>query len=112
MGGIGSQRLRVIAASDEIKGLLRFDNKRDVCNIEMRKGGIVLRFQSKMYSYAWPIPWHQLTLFRNGEVLSIYGPNKFVKVVTEHNEQLSREFVIKVLMHKANATGLNPMAEA
>lgn len=104
MRGIGSQRLLIIDASDDISDLLKIDSKRDLCNIELRKGGIVVRFQSKINTYAWPIPWHQLTLFRNGEVMSVYSQSSFVKVVTEHNETLDRGFLLKVLQHKAEAT--------
>ncbi len=101
MGGIGSQRMRIISSSEEIDDLLQADAKRNLCNIEMRTGGLIVRFQSKMHTYAWTIPWHSLSLFRNGEVLSVYGSGNHIKVVTEYNESLDRRFVLKVMQYKA-----------
>lgn len=101
MGGIGSQRMRIMSSSQEIEVLLQADTKRNLCNIEMRKGGIIIRFQSKMHTYAWTIPWHQLALFRNGELLSVYGAGNHVKVVTEYNESLDKRFVLKLMQFKA-----------
>ena len=101
MGGIGSQRMLIMSSSEEIDDLLSEDQKRNLCNIELRKGGIVVRFQSKMHTYAWPIPWHQLSLFRNGEVLSVYGTQNHITGVTEYNESLDRRFVLKLMQYKA-----------
>ena len=107
MGGIGSQRMVITDASDMILNLLSQDHAPDTCNIELRSAGIVVRFRSKMHTYAWAVPFHELSMFRNGEELSIYGKGEHMKMTTAHNEKLDRRFILKVLQYKANASPLH-----
>ena len=101
MGGVGSQRMSIIEASQSIKDLLVLDQNPDTCNVELRTTGIVVRFRSKMHTYAWPVPFHQLAFFRNGEELSIYDSDTHIKLTTALNEKLDRQFILKVLQQKA-----------
>jgi len=101
MRGIGSQRMLIVDSSNEIADLLALDKKLNHCNLELRQGGLLVRFQSKMHTYAFAIPWHYLTFFRTGESLQVYGQNNHVKLRVAHNEKLDRRFVLKVLQFKA-----------
>lgn len=101
MNGIGSQRMLIVESSDAISDLLALDRKLNHANVEIRKGGILVRFQSKMHNYAFAIPWHFLTVFRTGNTLNVFGQNNHVKLRPAHNEKLDRKFVLKLLQHKA-----------
>ena len=92
MGGTGSQRFHIEKASTDIHDLLQLDSKRDTCNLELRQGGLIVRFQSKMHTYAFCIPWHMLTIFKNNGFVSIYKGQSFIKATPDLNQQLDRMF--------------------
>ncbi|MDP5076666.1 MAG: hypothetical protein NWQ19_01170, partial [Nonlabens sp.] len=62
--GSGSPKLYITAASIQIHNLLVVDNSLDVCNIEICKTGIIVRFRSRLETYALPIPYYKLTIYK------------------------------------------------
>ena len=50
--GVGSPKLHIVSSSPKIANLLLLDNNLDVCNIEIRPKGIILRFRSLLETYA------------------------------------------------------------
>lgn len=80
-GGIGSPKLFVNAASNEIEALFALDSYLNTCNIELRPNGIILRFRSKLETYALPIPFYKLTLYKGkADEYSVYRDQHFVKI--------------------------------
>ena len=101
MGGIGSPKLEITAASLEIRNLLILDNNADTCNIEMRPKGIIVGFRSLLESYALIIPYYKLTLYKGDlAIYSIYRDNYFVKVRAD--TKAVQKFFKKLLDYKAD----------
>ena len=100
IGGIGSPKMRILESDSEIESLLSLDNNVDTCNIEIRPKGVILRFRSILESYALPIPFYKLTIFKDkaGEH-SIYYDNFFLKV--QDYQEPSLKFFTRVLKRKA-----------
>lgn len=79
--GSGSPKLYITSSSIQIHNLLVVDNSLQVCNIELCKTGIIVRFRSRLETYALPIPYYKLTIYKGrAEEYSIYRDNYFVKV--------------------------------
>lgn len=103
MGGIGSPKLILTAASIQISNLMNLDNNRNVCNIEMRPKGIIVGFRSKLSSYAFSIPYYKLVLYKGkAEEYSIYRDNYFFKIEAKAKDKEVHNFM-KKLMGAKNA---------
>ena len=101
MGGNGSPRYTVREASPNIQTLLDKDNNTSVANIELRPEGVVLGFRSRLDSYAWVIPYHQLQVFKNAGLVSIYGGEEFMKLEIKDNFRDQGRFIRRLLHYKA-----------
>ncbi|AZQ44962.1 hypothetical protein [Nonlabens ponticola] len=83
--GSGSPQLHINSCSIHIHNLLVLDNNADKCNIEIREKGIIIRFRSLLETYALPIPFYKLTIYKGrAEEYSIYRDDYFVKVRANH----------------------------
>ncbi|MBC2839657.1 hypothetical protein [Robiginitalea sp. SC105] len=101
MKGIGSPKLFILGASIEIRNLLLLDNNRDSCNIELRPGGIILRFRSLLETYGLIIPWYKLTLYKGDlGVYTIHVDHHFIRV--QADTKAIQKFFVKMLGHKAD----------
>ncbi|PRP65767.1 hypothetical protein [Nonlabens agnitus] len=79
--GSGSPKLIMTSCSIQIHNLMVLDNNANTCNIEIREKGIILRFRSLLETYALPIPFYKLTLYKGqAEEYSVYMDNYFVKI--------------------------------
>ncbi|KQC32964.1 arginyl-tRNA synthetase [Nonlabens sp. YIK11] len=79
--GSGSPKLIMTSCSIQIHNLMVLDNNANTCNIEIREKGIILRFRSLLETYALPIPFYKLTLYKGqSEEYSVYMDNYFVKI--------------------------------
>lgn len=79
--GCGSPKLHITSASIQIHNLLVVDTSLNVCNIEICKDGIIVRFRARLETFALPIPFYKLTLYKGkAQEYSIYKDNYFVKV--------------------------------
>ena len=105
MGGIGCAKLQIIESSDEIKQIISANRDTAYCNIEMKKEGLLIGFNSTMRIYAWCIPYYRLNLYYNGGNMSIYGPKNKVKVKAPFNGSIDKKFLKKVLVMKAQSSG-------
>ncbi|MBT8308581.1 MAG: hypothetical protein KJN85_16695 [Maribacter sp.] len=100
MGGIGSPKLFITAASIEIRNLLILDNNVDSCNIELRPKGIIVRFRSLLETFALVIPYYKLTIYKGDfAVYSIYKDNHFIKVRSDM--KAIQKFFKKLMEYKA-----------
>ncbi len=100
MGGIGSPRLPIIKACDEINELLVLDNNRNVCNIELRPKGIIVGFRSLLESYAFTIPFYKLSVYKgDSQKYTLYRDQHFVQVLA--NERSAHVFLKRIISQKA-----------
>ena len=80
-GGTGSPKLFVNSSSPEIDELFSLDSYINSCNIELRPNGIIVRFRSILETFALPIPYYKLTLYKGkADEYSVYRDHHFVKV--------------------------------
>jgi hypothetical protein len=99
--GSGSPKLFITACSIHIYNLLVLDNNANSCNIEIREKGIVIRFRSLLETYALPIPFYKLTIYKGrAQEYSIYKDNYFVKIRADKNG--IHKFMEKVQQCKAD----------
>lgn len=82
MGGIGSPKLTITAASTQIYHLLILDHNSKTCNIELRPQGIILRFRSLLETYGLIIPYYKLKLYKGkANQYSLFLDHYYVKVL-------------------------------
>ncbi len=94
--GIGSNKLVIKDASQEIVDLLRLDNNINYCNIEIRKNGVVIRFRSLLETYGFIIPFRKLVIYKGeSKVYSFYNDNNFIKFLAENKS--THLFIKKVI---------------
>lgn len=104
--GIGSPRLPITSAGIEIHNLLILDNNLNTCNIEMRPGGIIVRFRSLLETFALVIPYYKLSLYKGkANEYGIYRDQYFIKVKADKKVH---DFMKKILHHKADAAPSPP----
>jgi len=97
--GSGSPRLIITSVSIDIHNLLILDNNRNTCNIEIRPGGIIVRFRSILETYALVIPFWKLKIYKGkAEEYSIYRDHYFIKV--EAKDENVHKFFKKLIAYK------------
>lgn len=103
MGGIGSPKLAIRAASIQIQNLLNLDHNTNYCNIEIRPKGIIVGFRSLLETYALIIPYYKLTLYKGDlATYTMYRDNYYLKVRTD--TKAAQKFFKKLLDHRADMT--------
>lgn len=101
MGGIGTAKLQIMEATDEIHKLLSHTRDAKYCHLECRKMGLVVGFQSVMKIYVWLIPYHQLSIYNNSGELTVYGKSNSIKLSAPFNGSVDKKFIRKVLALKS-----------
>lgn len=99
MNGIGSPRLKVLGASQNIMELLEKDNYINYCHVEIRPDGIIVGFRSKLESYSWCIPFYKLYTSQNGRGYRIYSDTEHVLIQSGKNNTAS--FFRKLMNYKS-----------
>lgn len=83
--GSGSPKLFITSCSIQIHNLLVLDNNANSCNIELREKGIIVRFRSLLETFALPIPYYKLTIYKGrAQEYSIHKDNFYVKLKADH----------------------------
>lgn len=83
--GSGSPKLFITSCSIQIHNLLVLDNNANSCNVEIREKGIIVRFRSLLETFALPIPFYKLTIYKgHAQEYSIHKDNYFVKLKADH----------------------------
>ncbi|MEN8816088.1 MAG: hypothetical protein ABF274_04360 [Nonlabens sp.] len=83
--GSGSPKLIMNSSSIQIHNLMVLDINANTCNIEIRQNGIIVRFRSLLETYALPIPYYKLTIYKGrAQEYSIHKDNYFVKIKADH----------------------------
>lgn len=102
MGGIGSPHMEMAQASIQIDNLLKLDNNRNICNIEMRPKGIILGFRSLLESYGLIIPYYKLVIFKGeAETYSVHMDTYRVAIKVRPQDKNIHKFMKKLMAAKA-----------
>lgn len=105
--GIGCSKLQIKESSPDILSIISANQDTAYCNIEMRKNGIVIGFNSTGRIYAWCIPYYRLNIYYNFGKLSIYGPANHIKAIAPFNGNVDKDFIKKILKAKSALAGDN-----
>lgn len=101
MGGIGSQRLLVNEANEEIQKLLKKQNTPPHTNIELRPKGILLRFRVKLDNWSLALSYSKLDIIQNANHLLLVVDEWELQLTPSHNDVLDPKFVQKLLKLKS-----------
>ena len=97
--GVGSPKLQIVSSSPKIANLLLLDNNLDVCNIEIRPKGIIVRFRSLLETYAMVIPFYKLSIFKGKSAsYSIHADGQKIEI---RSDKHTSEFFSKIMGFKA-----------
>jgi len=105
MKGIGCAKMQIVEASTEIQKLIAQNTDTAYCNLELRKVGLLVGFNSTGRIYGWCIPYHKLSIYCNGGKLTVFGPKHSVKAVAPFNGSIDKKFLGKVLKLKTGVRG-------
>ena len=101
--GIGSPHMPIAAASIQIDNLLKLDNNRNICNIEMRPKGIIVGFRSLLESYGLIIPYYNLVLFKGeADTYSVHMDAYRVAISARTKDKSIHKFMKKLMDAKAD----------
>jgi len=102
MGGIGTSKLQMIEASDEIYQLVSHKTDTIYCYIECREKGIVLGFHSTLKVYLWLIPYLFLSIELGSNTVNIESEGNETKLKPPFNGNLELAFFDKLQRLKSN----------
>lgn len=102
--GIGSPRLDILKASEEITSLLSYDNNRNFCNIELRPNGIIIRFRSLLETFSLVIPFHKLVIYKPGNTHTFHIDHHYITIDTPPQNKGAHSFINKIVQYKIDST--------
>ena len=102
MGGIGSQRMLVLASSEAIEKLLAVNNHQRFCSIELRPKGVILAFRSRLDTYGLIIPYRNLGLFKSDESLRVYSGSHFIQLDLSKTNHSTHRFLSRLMTYKSS----------
>jgi hypothetical protein len=102
LNGVGSPRLSIDKASDEIQGLMSYDNNINYCNIELRPKGIIIRFRSLLETYALVIPYYKLVIFKPGNQITFHIDQHYLTINALPKNKAVNLFVEKIISQKSD----------
>ncbi len=98
--GVGSPKLWLKEASQEIQEIYDRNNSLNTFNLEIRPNGIIMYFTVKLEVYAVVIPFFQMSLYKvEGNQFVLYGDGHRVKF--ENKGRSTEDFIRKVLNIRA-----------
>ena len=104
--GIGSKRMKVVAASFHLIKYLNKVSDINYLNIELRPKGVILHLTKGHQNFAWPIPYYQLVFFK-GDEFSLHANGNFIRVACDRNFKENKKFLKKLQLMKDNFNNYN-----
>ena len=97
--GVGSPKLQIVSSSPKIANLLLLDSNLDLCNIEIRPKGIIVRFRSLLETYAMIIPFYKLSVFKGKSAsYSLHADGQKIEI---RSDKKTSKFFSKIMRFKA-----------
>lgn len=107
MKGVGTSKMQIVEASDNIVALLQDRRNTHYSYLELRPKGLMVGFQSRLQNFVFLIPFWQLNIYYNGGVLSIYSNDSFFKLKPPFNGVVDKRYLKKVLNLKSKYLSQN-----
>lgn len=101
MNGIGSGRMVIKEASDEILELINKSVDTAYTNIELRPKGVIVGIKSIHETYLWVIPYYLLTMYKNDGHISVYDSKLKMNLGYDKDGKSIMKFLSKVMGQKA-----------
>lgn len=101
MGGVGTSKLQIVEASIKIADLIQDRSSSHYCYLELRPKGLLVGFQSHLRTFVLCVPFHELSIYYNGGLLSIYGQSASLKLSAPFNGSVDKKYLSKVLQMKS-----------
>jgi len=104
-GGIGSPKLNIISASEELSRLIYINQDRHQCSIELRPKGIIVHLKSRLDTYALPIPYYKLTIYKGDkDLFTLFKDQHNIKI--EAKDARVKAFFRRILDEKSEQSSL------
>lgn len=100
MRGVGSPRLLITKASQEIGSILNKNNSIKYANVEIRPNGIIIGFQCQLEVYALVIPFYKLVVFKPGSTITFHIDQHFISIDASKNSLKIKTFMAKIEAQK------------
>lgn len=101
MGGIGSPKLSLLDADDEVSRLMNRDINRNVCNIELRPKGIIIGFRSHLDPYALLMKYRDLKIIKlDSLTFRIETQENFIEIQSRKRDKAIRKFLERLEREK------------
>lgn len=101
IGSIGSRRLIIENFSDGLNNLKMNVSGIQYANIEIRPLGVIVHINKGIYTYAWTIPFYQLSIF-NGDFFTLHSQGQFIQFNKIKSIKENKAFINKLFELKAN----------
>ena len=99
MKGVGSKRLIIANLSPGLFSTLNKIADINYCNIELRPGGIIVRINKSLETFAWVIPYYHLVVYKTS-CISIHAQGNFVRFKYNKTFKESKIFFDKLINEK------------
>lgn len=101
LGGIGSPKLHISAASIGIHNLLAINEDTNTCIIELRPKGILIRFRVRLETYVLVIPYYKLVVYKGKpSTYTFYRDQFFLSIHAAPQDTPIHSFVKKMMAYK------------
>lgn len=101
MGGIGSPRLSMTDADNQVSRLMNRDINRNVCNIELRPKGIIVGFRSHLDPFALLMTYDELNIIEKDSLnYRIETPANFIEIRLRKRDKGIRKFLKRLRSEK------------
>lgn len=103
IGGVHSPKMDIVSSSVQLHNLLILNKAISTsCTIELRPGGIILRFYAILDKYLLVIPYHKLSIHKiNTNIYAIHKDDYHLKIDVRSEE--GRDFIKKILKSKSDS---------
>lgn len=99
LGGVGSKRMIVNTCSPKFSFIQNKTEDINYGNIELRPRGIVVYINKGLETFAWPIPYYKLVVYKT-EGLSLHANGSFIKFKSNKTFKENKGFISKLLDQK------------
>lgn len=99
LGGVGSKRMIVNTCSPKFSFVQNKTEDINYGNIELRPKGIVVFINKGLETFAWPIPYYKLVVYKT-EGLSLHANGSFIKFKSNKTFKENKGFISKLLDQK------------
>lgn len=100
-GSIGSEPFVMSACSPDFDIDFNDIDYNRKCNLELRPKGVIIHFRKNSSSFIWPIPFHHLTIYKSGRIISIFENTSYLKIKTMVHRKKDSPFIQRLLEAKS-----------